>query len=165
MQYHPDLSVSDDDAIEEAWSTDDDLVAAFVRFANEIRGFVLPAAYGLARVDGPQLVFAHVNGIGGTHWLPAVVLASVCGHVSGTATYDLSRQDVDRAVQLLAPAEAATHVDHPNLWSWRTLVQESRDTSRFVAFFVDDIDHEPVNDDDRRFRQLLGRDAPQPKVR
>jgi hypothetical protein len=96
------------------------------------------------------------NRVEGTHLLPAVVLASVCGHVADTATYQLTAEMLAKA-GLLAPAEAATHVGHPNLWSWRALLAASRPSSRFLAFFVRNIGDDPVDRFDCRFRSILGR--------
>lgn len=72
--------------INDGWTTDEDLLAAGLRFAEKIPGYVTPAAYGVARLDGRKLTFGHINRPGGTHLLPAVVLASVCGYVAHTAT-------------------------------------------------------------------------------
>jgi hypothetical protein len=40
------------------------------------------------------------------------------------------------AVELLTPAEAATQMPHPNLWSWRKLLADSFEESTFLAFFL-----------------------------
>ena len=52
----------------------------------------------------------------------------------------------------LAPAEAALHWEHPNLWSWRELLEGARADSTFVAFFVADPADAPVDDLDAGFR-------------
>ena len=139
----------------EAWVTDDDLRAAGDRFAAQIPGFVMPAAYTTARKDGPTLTFGHINGFGAVRPLPAVVLASVCGYVAATAVFDLDRARFAAAIDRLAPAEAATHVPHPNLWSWRDLLNKASPDSLFLAIFVANVDDPPVNHDDARFRQHL----------
>jgi hypothetical protein len=139
----------------EAWRTDDDLHAARQRFAAEIPGYAQPVAYGVARLDGTTLTFAHVNRPGGDHLLPAVVLATVCGHAAATATYRLEPAQLATAIELLAPAEAAAHWDHPNLWSWRALAQTSPPDSEYVAFFVRDIDDPIVDEWDAAFRARL----------
>ena len=121
--------------VAEAWSTTDDLVAARTRFAAAIPGYVTPASYTVARRDGERLTFGHLNVDGTLHQLPSAVLATVCGHVAGAATYDLSAAQFDAAIELLTPAEAATHVEHPNLWSWRALRADATPTSTYVAYF------------------------------
>lgn len=139
----------------EAWVTDNDLRAALDRFAAQIPGFVLPAAYTVARKDGSKLTFGHLNRFGAVRPLPAVVLASVCGYVATTAVFRLDHEEFGAAVDRLTPAEAATHMPHPNLWSWRDLLTGADRNSHFVAIFVADADDPPVDQDDAQFRQLL----------
>lgn len=142
--------------VSEAWATDADLAAAHQRFANAIRGYRMPAAYGVARVDGESLVFGHVNRPGEVRALPAVVLATVAGYSASTVSARVSCGEFHRAIRLLEPAEAATHMPHPNLWSWREIAADTAPGSHFVAFLVADVDDPPVDDLDARFRSLLG---------
>jgi hypothetical protein len=116
---------------------------------------VFPAAYGVARLDGERLTFGAVNDVGTVHRLPAAVLASVCGYTSRTATFPLSGADLAEAVRRLAPAEAALSWEHPNLWSWRELLDGASASSTFVAFFVVDPADEPVDAHDAAFRARL----------
>ena len=139
----------------EAWATDDDLHSAQQRFAARIPGLVMPAAYGVARKDGARLTFGHVNPPGAVRPLPAVVLAFVCGYVARTGVYCLDHGRFAEVIEQLAPAEAATHVPHPNLWSWRDLVDGASANSSFLAFFIAAIADPPVDKDDAQFRQLL----------
>jgi hypothetical protein len=141
--------------VPERWETDEDLAAARERFAAGISGFIHPAAYAVARRDGERLTFGHVNEPGGMHRLPAAVLASVCGYVSTTGVHPLSPEQLSEAVERLAPAEAATHWEHPNLWSWRQLLADARPDSTFLAFFLTDLADPPVDADDARFRRAL----------
>jgi hypothetical protein len=141
----------------EAWRTDEELASARARFAAGIPGYVPPVAYGVARLDGQRLTFGAVNGTGSVHRLPAAVLASVCGQISGTATHLLGAAHLAEAIARLTPAEAALHWEHPNLWSWRDLLEGADASSTFVAFFVADPSDEPVDDHDTAFRaQLAG---------
>jgi hypothetical protein len=116
---------------------------------------VHPAAYGVARVDGELLTFGEVNRVGHIHRLPAAVLASVCGYTSRTATFPLTADQLREAVRRLAPAEAALHWEHPNLWSWRELLDGAVPSSTFVAFFVADPADQPVDAHDAAFRDRL----------
>jgi hypothetical protein len=100
------------------------------------------------RVDGVGL-------IGAVRPLPAVVLASVCGHVATTVVYRLDRERFAEAVGCLIPAEAATHLPHPNLWSWRDQLTDAGADSTFLAFFVAGVDDPPVDQDDAQLRQML----------
>src|SRR6266536_212033 len=139
----------------EAWVTDDDLRSARERFAAQIPGLVIPVAYRVARQDASGLTFGHVNTPGAVRPLPAVVLASVCGYVATTGVYRLDQERFAEAVERLTPAEAATHIPHPNLWSWRDLLTDAGADSMFLAFFVAGTDDPPVDQDDAQFRLLL----------
>ena len=123
-------------SVSDAWPTDEDLRAAHERFAARIPGYVQPTAYTLARRDPGGLTVGYLNGPGGEHKLPAAVLASVCGYVNRSGVFRLSRDQAAKAVELLAPAEAATHWEHPNLWSWRKLLAGAEHGSSFLAYFV-----------------------------
>ncbi len=63
--------------------------------------------------------------------------------------------DLREAVRLLTPAAAATHVEHPNLWSWRNLLEQANDDSRFLAVLVADLHDEPSSPLDVMFRAQL----------
>ena len=143
----------------DAWATDDDLVAAHQRFAGAIPGYRMPAAYGVARHDGEDLVFGHINRPGEVRPLPAVVLATVAGYSAATVAARLSREDFQRAIQLLEPAEAATHIPHPNLWSWRQIAADASPQSEFVAFLVADANDGLVDELDARFREAWASDC------
>jgi hypothetical protein len=129
--------------------------SARIHYAEQIAGYESPLAYSVARRQGDEIDFSHLNDIGGTHLLPAVILAFVCGHPGGTATYELTAATFERALRLLAPSEACTLCDHPNLWSWRSLLESARVDTIFVAVFVSDLSATPVDRYDAAFRSLL----------
>ncbi|MDP1794000.1 MAG: hypothetical protein Q8K63_07655 [Acidimicrobiales bacterium] len=139
----------------EQWVTVEEVLAAKARFEDAIPGYVRPLAYAVARIDAEGLRFAHVNDVGGTHQLPAAVLASVCGYASGNATRRFDAAEFDRSIELLAPAEACTAFDHPNLWSWRALRSESADSSEFVAIFIGDITTPAASGEEHALRAQL----------
>jgi hypothetical protein len=139
--------------VTQVWITDDELRAARERLAAGIPGYVDPAAYGAARMDGGELTFGYVNPPGGEHRLPAAVLATVAGYVDRTSVVPLDREHFTAAIDLLAPAEAATHWEHPNLWSWRELLAGAGPDSTYLAFFVADADDPPVSAEDAAFRE------------
>jgi hypothetical protein len=142
--------------VRESWVTDGDLQAAREWFAAATPGFAFPAAYAVARRDGEHLTFGHVNEPGGVHRLPAAVLASCCDYVATSGVYPLSRDQLTEAVERLAPAEAATHWEHPNLWSWRELLADAGPSSVFAAFFLADPADPPLDDgSDAEFRSAL----------
>lgn len=136
----------------ETWVTDDDLRDAGQRYAAGIPGYAPPAAHGVARKDGGELTFGHVNPPGAARPLPAVVMASVCGYVATTGVFHLDRERFAEAVARLTPAEAATHIPHPNLWTWRELLAGGGADSTFLAFYVASAGDPVVDEDDARFR-------------
>lgn len=144
----------DERSISARWATDEELAGAVRWFAAQIDGYVTPVAYAIARIDAGNVTFGHVNAVGAVRPLPAVVLAFVCGHATGTATYTLPLGKIRRAVDLLTPAEAATHIPHPNLWSWRDLLAEATESSRFRAFFLGNDAHPPSDDAEAEFFAL-----------
>ncbi|MFI5624295.1 inositol monophosphatase family protein [Nocardioides sp. NPDC051685] len=126
------------------WKTMDEILAARTRFETAIEGWAPPQAHGVglrpsaATTHAPEH-FPLVNAYG--HRLPAVVIATVVGHKSGTAAYRLSREDLERAIELISPAEAYVDYDHPNLWSWRdrllpALTEDPE--AEIVAVFIGD---------------------------
>jgi hypothetical protein len=140
----------------EAWVTDEDLHSAYARFAAQIPGLVLPVAFGLASKDPSGLTFGHVNPPGAVRRLPAVVLASVCGYAATTGVFRLDREQFAHVIEQLTPAEAARHMPHPNLWSWRQLLAEAGISDFFLAFFIAAADDPPVDQNDIQFRRQVG---------
>jgi hypothetical protein len=132
--------------------TDDDLRRAREQFGAAIPGWVQPAVHGIVTTSADGVKRVQVVS-GRDHRLPAVVLASVVGHVAGTSTIEVSSDQLARAEQLLAPAEAALHTPHPNLWSWRRVLAES--PALIEAVFVDDLGDPLTSDADRLLRSSL----------
>lgn len=135
--------------------TADDVLAAKQQFIAAMDGFELPVAYSVARCDCDGFTFAHVNEVGGTHDLPAAVLATVCGYRTGNATIALTYQEFATAVDLLTPAEACQAFDHPNLWSWRRLLAASSSDAAFVVVCVADLAAAPTSEAEAAFRLRL----------
>jgi hypothetical protein len=141
-------------AVTEWWETTDELAAARRRFTEAIDGYEPAAICGVGRVgtDGGA-TFSHVNVVA-EHRLPAVVLATVCGHVRGAGSYSMTAADLDRAIDLLAPAEACTAVDHPNLREWRALRAEPTESSPpYVVVFVADLAAPSIDRFDEALRE------------
>lgn len=133
--------------VEQQWITAEDIAAARERFIAAIDGWRPPVAHGVAFVPGgaPAIVPAHfriVNTV--EHRLPAVVLAHVVGHTAGSAGYEVTPEQLDRAIALLEPADACTVYEHPNLWHWRDDIrpawQQDPDARVFAVFLGDDAD-------------------------
>jgi hypothetical protein len=122
------------------WAAEDELRGARERFTAMIPGWVQPAVHGLVTtIDGVTRVQV-VSGL--DHRLPAVILGSVIGRVSGTGTHDVTVEQLAEAARLLEPAEAALFCPHPNLWTWRRVLSEQ--PSRIQAVFIDDLS-DPVS--------------------
>ena len=138
-----------------AWITDNDLSAAQSHFASMIPSFTMPAAYSVARIDPFGLRFGHINKLNEVRPLPATVLAYVCGYTSSTGTFPLTRHQFESATTLLSPAESAKHMEHPNLWSWRELLNSSEFKSKFLACFVASPLDEHVSKEDALFRKYI----------
>jgi len=129
--------------VAERWETTEEIAAARHRFEAALPGWVAPMAYGVGRLNGGRIEFARINV--GEHPLPAVVLATICGHSAGSASYRLDAAALSRAIELLAPAEACTVYDHPNLAAWRRLHAGLGERDVAVAVFVADL-NQPCDD-------------------
>ena len=75
----------------------------------------------------------------------------MCGYSSRSGTFAVSARQVEEVLPRLAPAEAATHVPHPNIWSWRTLLQDATQEHEFVAFYLAHEDGPPCTRDEAQF--------------
>lgn len=146
--------------MEPDWSTPQGLAAIKDALAATIDGWSPPVAYAVgisSASSSPELEFPHVNAPGGTHGLPAVVLAKLLGHANGTHTYELGRSQLEAAVATLAPAEACTSVDHPNLAAWRSLLGEldANPARTAYAVFIGGLDDPVESEADATLRTLL----------
>jgi hypothetical protein len=121
----------------EQWHTIADLDAARERFAAAIPGWRPPAAFGVARLVADRPVFARVAV--GDSPLSAVVLATVCGHRGGSASYSLTPAGLDRVIAMLSPAAACAELAHPNLHAWRTLRPQLVLGEHALAVFAADL--------------------------
>jgi [ribosomal protein S18]-alanine N-acetyltransferase len=108
-----------------AWPTEDDLGTAWGECFQRLRVPQLahPEVHGLVWTDGESVEAPVVNV--GEHHLPAAILADQLGHRllvhDGVAVTEVDAETLDAAVRHLAPADAATHWEHPNLRWWREL--------------------------------------------
>jgi hypothetical protein len=146
--------------MEPDWSTPEGLAAIKDALAATIEGWEPPVAYAVgisSASSSPELEFPHVNAPGGNHGLPAVVLAKLLGHANGSQTYELSRAQLEAAVETLRPAEACTTLEHPNLAAWRTVLGElgANPARTAYAVFVADLDDPVGSEADATLRTLL----------
>lgn len=121
--------------------TADEVVAFREALQASLPGFVMPTSYGVGIVEGDTIRFPVVNR-GGSHYLPAVVLAAVLGYRGGSCSIALTADQLRDASMKLSPVEACTDFEHPNLWAWRELLRTSP-TGDFVAVFVTDSESDP----------------------
>jgi hypothetical protein len=120
----------------EDWSTRAGLREISRVRSERIEGWQAPVAFAVGYESEGAWVFPHINRPG-THGLPAVMLAEVLGHASGTAEYAMTAAQLTEAIAELEPAEAATDVDHPNLGAWRTV--QAAEPAAITAVFVGDL--------------------------
>ena len=142
------------------WSTPEGLAAIKDAIAETIPGWSPPTAYAVgisSATSSPEPEFPHVNRPGGGHNLPGVVLAKVLGHDGSTATVELTTAQLEAAAESLAPAEACTTSEHPNLAAWREVLGELRSNPARTAYavFVRDLDDPVTSEADAALRTLL----------
>ncbi|MEU3310438.1 hypothetical protein [Nocardiopsis sp. NPDC006832] len=138
----------------EQWNTRDEIVAGLTRLEEEHPGWERPAAYAVGVHQGGETGFTLVNV--GERLLPAIALGRACGHTSGTATYELTPEQLDTAIAGLSPAVGCTEMEHPNHHHWVEVSEQLRDGGgRAVAVFVASLDDAPVDDHDRAFRTTI----------
>ena len=138
----------------ERWATKEEIHAARERLEAGHAGWVRPAAYGVGVHRDGETTFGLTNV--GTSPLPAIVLAIECGHTSGSAAYELTPDRLAEAMAALAPAEACTELQHPNLVEWKRLAAEiEAKGGQAVAVFVGDLDEDPADDHERAFRAAI----------
>ena len=142
------------------WSTPEGLKAIKESVAATIPGWRPPIAYAVgisSASSSPEPEFPYVNRPGGGHNLPGVMLAKVIGHDGSTATIELTSAQLEATVESLAPAEACTVVDHPNLAAWRQVLGELRSNPARTAYavFLEDLDDPVTSEADAALRALL----------
>ena len=137
------------------WKTREEVIAGLTRLEEGHPGWESPAAYavGVHREGGTTFTLTNVGG----RLLPAIALALACGHTRGTATYELTPEQLAAAIANLAPAAACTEMEHPNHHHWVELAEELRQNGgRAVAVFLGALDDSPIDDHDRAFRAAIG---------
>jgi hypothetical protein len=135
----------------EQWRTPEEIDAARARFERAIPGWQRPAAWAIGRAaDDETTLFERINVA--ESYLSAVVLATVVGHANGSGSYPLTAVELDRAIALLAPAEACSSMSHPNLHAMRGLREDLEPGGVAVVVFVGDLSDRT---DDPGVRSLL----------
>jgi hypothetical protein len=137
-----------------ALSTLEGLAALRAEYSARIPGWVAPVTWGVA-VDA---TFPHLNLPGGMHGLASVALALGVGHDGSTATLVLTPDQLAAAIDLLAPAEACTSVEHPNLAVWRRALDSG---APLAAVFVAGQSDPVTSDLDATLRTAAGLAVPE----
>lgn len=151
-------------AVQSDLVTVEELKAAKAALIESMPGWTPPAAYavGLAPQDGP-VRWAHTNHRG-IHGFPAVALSKVLGHRTGSASFLMDLSTFDAAIDVLRPAGACEHYEHPNLRAWehlRSTIEADGGLptgSRIVAVFIGDEEDPVVDGFDRQLRAEIGID-------
>ncbi|MGH8880564.1 MAG: hypothetical protein ACRD0P_24945 [Stackebrandtia sp.] len=128
----------------ETWANTEATDPALNRFESAIDGWRRPAAYGIVRRDADGVEPVRVN-LNEDH-LSAAILATVCGHVSGTRAYAFDEVMLDRAIASLASAGANGEFDHPNLRALRLVREHGLFSDEVDVVFIDDLEAESADD-------------------
>ncbi|GLD42920.1 hypothetical protein Mkiyose1665_34200 [Mycobacterium kiyosense] len=139
---------------EEDWSTISGLREISRLRSGRIAGWVRPLAYAVGYHNGQVWSFPYINPPGQTHALPAVILAETTGYSGGTREFRITSAQLAAAINSLAPAEVITHVEHPNIQSWRKVL--ARHQTEIAAVFIASLDDPPAGSADEALRKLLG---------
>jgi len=145
------------------WSTPEGLRAIKDALAATIDGWEPPVVYAVGitpATSSLELEFPHVSGPDTPPGLAAVVLAKVVGHVSGSATYELSQAELSTAVETLKPALACEELEHPNTAAWAHVLRdlEANPARTAYAVFVGDLDAPVESEAEATLRTLLPTD-------
>ena len=125
------------------WVTAEEVLAAKAALEAAMPGWCAPAAHAVGvSVDGDAIEWRVVNHPN-VHQLPAVVLGTVLGHRSGSATYWLTQVQLEAAISMLEPAGACRAFEHPNLWAWQRVRSELAEgalpgSASVVVVFLDE---------------------------
>ncbi len=155
----------------QSYASIEEISDACAALEGAIPGYASPAAYavGIATIgaSGDVLDVAYPVVNSGEHRFPAVVLSTVLGHASGTASYRMSGDQLRDAIAMAVPAEAVDE-PHPNLHAWRDLLEVLEAPAlggerQLVAAFLGDYDDAPIDAIDAYLRlHLLSHRAVQP---
>lgn len=136
-----------------AFTSLDDISAHTTELEAAIDGYVRPAAYalGVATIadNGDVLDVSYPKVNVGEHHYTAVALAGAVGHVSGTATYEVSADQLDAAMATIEPA-LGLDIPHPNGDSWKACAALAGTAAlggrrQLVAAFIGSLEDAPID--------------------
>lgn len=99
-------------------------------------------------------------------WLGAGNWLAMAGRRGQSATYELTPNELEAAIAMLAPAEAARMMNHPNLLAWRKLASAWREdpAARLFVVFIADFADEVTNPYDQALRRQIAAGDRTPKI-
>jgi 2,3,4,5-tetrahydropyridine-2-carboxylate N-succinyltransferase len=137
----------------EGYTTIDEITADRERIEASIEGYISPAAFGLGVAtvadNGDVLDVSYPHVQVGRYAYPAAILAKVTGHTSGTATYQVSSEQLEEALSIVKPAESVA-IPHPNAAAWRACaalvgVPAAGGRRQLVVSFIGALDDAPID--------------------
>ncbi len=154
-----------------SYVTIEEIQTARQELESVIDGYVEPVAFavGIATLgpSGAVLDVSYPVVNSGSHSFPGAALATVLSHSGSTASFRLTPEQLQAAIDLVAPAEAVA-IPHPNLAAWRTLLEVAAVPAfggkrQLVAAFISDFADGPTNAIDGYLRlHLLSHRSVQP---
>ena len=140
----------------ETWSTTEQIAAKLAEFEDALGPrWERPLAWGILHEDAEgRIVVDRAEAGDQRHMLAMTVLATITGDSRSTHVTRLDAAELDAAITMLAPAEACTAYEHPNLRTWRYLREEIGETGTAIAAFTRAIDI--ADPDDPHLAALLG---------
>ena len=138
------------------WSTPEQIAAKLAEFEAALAShWERPVAWGVMHENSEgRIVVDRAEAGEQIHGLALAVLATVTGDCCGSYVSRMDAAELDLAIAMLAPAEACTEYEHPNLRTWRYLREEIGEHGTAVAVFTRAIDIE--NPEDPYLAALLG---------
>lgn len=154
-----------------AFSTVEEISADLERLEASIEGYQRPAAYalGVATIaeSGDVLDVSYPQVNVGQHNYTAVALAAAIGHVGGTATYQITAEQLAAASKTIEPA-LGVDIPHPNAAAWSACAALAGTPAlggrrQLVASYIGSLDDAPIDAIDGYLRlHMLSTRAVQP---
>lgn len=128
--------------VAETWSTVEQIAGKLAEFEAALGPqWERPLAWGLVHEDGAGRLVVDRAERGGQRHLPALaVMATVLGYGGGTSVTMIDAAALQRAIGMLAPAEACTAYEHVNLRTWRRVREEIGASGSAVVVFIEDVE-------------------------
>jgi hypothetical protein len=118
-------------------STAEGIADAMSALLSALPGYEPPTMHGVGYLSPEQPLIVEAFNTEG-HDFPAMLLASILGHRTGTRIVPLTADALEEAIAFMSPAERCTVYRHPNIAAWRRLQARllEQQNIRPVAIFV-----------------------------